>query len=107
MQHPDHPAKGLNSDVAQLVGRCQSCGEQLRELDLLLKAQEMRLLPKAQAAQDRLKEAGLDSPDDVQRAYDAMDVHERRLLEDSMGLADDDAAGAPPSPMRKRLQSMV
>ncbi len=107
MHSPDDCAMGPGHDIEQLIGRCQSCGEQLRELDLLLKAQEMRLLPKARAAEDRLKEAGLASPDAVQRAYDAMDVYERRLLEAEMGLGSDDPASGTTSPMRKRLQSMV
>lgn len=107
MQSGGDPTRGLPGDIDQLVGRCQACGEQLRELDLLLKAQEMRLRPKAQAAQERLREAGLESLDEVQRAYDAMDIYERRLLEAEMGLAGDDTASGPASPMRKRLQSMV
>ncbi len=106
MRPQDQPGKAPNQDIAELIGRCQSCGEQLRELDLLLKAQEMRLLPRAQATQEKLKEAGLASAEDVQRAYDALDLHERRLLEDAMGLGDDPASPTA-SPMRKRLQSMV
>jgi len=102
----DRP-QGPSGDIPELIGRCQSCGEQLRELDLLLKAQEMRLLPKAQATQERLAQAGLASPDEVQRAYDAMDLHERRLLEADLGLGGDEPGGSTANPMRKRLQSMV
>lgn len=94
-------------DIAQLIGRCEACGEQLRALDLLLQAQEMRLLPKARATQEKLDDAGLTSPQEVQRAYDAIDIYERRLLETELGLAGDDPASGPAGAMRKRLQSMV
>ncbi len=107
MQSRDPAKERGGGGVAGLIGRCQSCGDQLRELDLLLKAQEMRLRPKAQAAEERLKQAGLASPDEVQRAYDAMDIYERRALEAEMGLGGEEAAGNAASPMRKRLQSMV
>lgn len=107
MQFQDGSTQGSPGDIAQLIGRCQSCGEQLRELDLLLKAQEMRLLPKAQAAQERLRDAGLETPQDIQRAYDAMDIYERRMLEAELGLAGDDTPNGAASQMRKRLQSMV
>ncbi len=107
MPSPDNAPMDPGSDATDLIGRCQSCAEQLRELDLLLKAQEMRLLPQARAAEERLREAGLASPDEVQQAYDAMDLYERRLLEAEMGLGSNDPGSAPPGPMRKRLQSMV
>lgn len=107
MSQQDEKIAGPGTDIPHLIGRCQACSEQLRELDLLLKAQEMRLLPRVQAVQERMAEAGLDSPDAVQRAYDAIDVYERRLIEAEMGLAGDDAVGSTTSPMRKRLQSMV
>ncbi len=107
MHAPAHQAWNPASDAAELIGRCAGCGEQLRDLDLLLKAQEIRLLPKAQAAQERLKEAGLESPDEIQRAYDAIDLYERRLIEAELGLAGEDAASGTVGPMRKRLQSMV
>lgn len=104
MQAQDAPGP---ADVAQLIGRCEACGEQLRALDLLLKAQEMRLLPQAQVAEERLLEAGVASAEDVQRAYDAIDIYERRLLEAEMGLAAEDPNGSAPGAMRKRMQSMV
>lgn len=94
-------------DVAQLIGRCKACGEQLRALDLLLQAQEMRLLPRVRSAQERLDEVGLTSPQEVQRAYDALDIYERRQLEAELGLRGEEPGSGPAGAMRKRLQSMV
>ena len=44
---PDNAPMDPGSDATDLIGRCQSCAEQLRELDLLLKAQEIEKLKKA------------------------------------------------------------